>query len=181
MNKKEIKHHYYYEGDFLKKVLLIIISIFIGVLVYRKNNEIIIPSDAIRIRIIANSNSINDMYEKKKLKEEIKNDLYKLVNTVNSSDEADKLIKSNINLINKLISSKTSDYKLEYGLNYFPKKVYKGVIYPEGNYNSIVITLGKGLGDNWWCVLYPPICLLEDNYNTSDVEYRLLIADMLRN
>lgn len=165
----------------MKKILFIVISIFIGVLVYKKNNEIIIPSDAIRIRIIANSNNINDLYEKRKLKEEIKNDLYKLVNTVNSSYEADILINNNIDLINKLISSKTSDYKLEYGLNHFPKKVYKGVIYPEGDYNSIVITLGKGLGNNWWCVLYPPICLLEDNYNTSDVEYRLLIANLLGN
>ena len=165
----------------MKKVLFIIISIFIGMLVYQKNNEIVIPTDAIRVRIIANSNSINDLYEKKELKEEIKNDLYNLVNMANSSYEAGNIINNNLDLINKLVSSKTKDYKLEYGLNYFPKKIYKGVIYPEGNYNSVVITLGKGLGDNWWCVLYPPICLLEDNDNTSNVEYRLLVSEILKN
>ena len=63
----------------LKKAIFLSISILIGILVYKKNNEIIIPGDAIRMRIIANSNNINDLYEKKKLKEEIENDIYNLV------------------------------------------------------------------------------------------------------
>ena len=163
----------------MKKILFIIISIVIGVLVYRKSDEIIIPSEAIRVRIVANSNSINDLYKKKKLKEEIKSDLYNLVMEANSSGEADSIINNNIKLIDNIVSSKTSDYKLKYGLNYFPRKIYKGVIYPEGEYNSLVITLGEGLGDNWWCVLYPPLCLLEDNYDIDSVEYRLLVEDIL--
>ena len=61
----------------MKKIIVILISLVIGLLVYNKNDEIIIPSDAIRIRIIANSNSIKDLYEKKKLKDDIKDDLYK--------------------------------------------------------------------------------------------------------
>ena len=80
-----------------------------------------------------------------------------------------------------MINSKTKDYKINYGINYFPKKIYKGVIYPEGEYESLVITLGSGLGDNWWCVLYPPLCLIEDNKITDDVEYRLLVQDVLYN
>ena len=81
--------------------------------------------------------------------------------------------------IDKLVSSKTDDYQLNYGRNYFPKKVYKGVIYEEGEYDSLVITLGKGLGENWWCVLYPPLCLIDDNNTTSDVEYRSLVMDLI--
>ena len=165
----------------LKKIVFILISVIIGILVYKKNDEIIIPSDAIRVRIIANSNSIQDLYKKKKLKEEIKNDLYNLVNNAKSSSDANDVINNNIDLINNIISNKTSDYKLNYGNNYFPKKLYKGVIYPEGEYKSLTITLGSGLGDNWWCVLYPPLCMLEDNYDTNDVEYRLLVSDMLKN
>lgn len=165
----------------MKKLLFIVISIIIGILVYKKNEEIIIPSEAIRIRIKANTNSIQDLYNKQKLKVEIKTNLYNLVTEANSIGEADRIIKNNLELIDNIVSSKTNDYKIDYGFNYFPKKVYKGVIYPEGNYNSIVITLGKGLGDNWWCVLYPPLCMLEDNYDTSDVKYRLLVSDILKN
>ena len=66
-------------------------------------------------------------------------------------------------------------------MNYFPKKSYRGILYPEGEYESLIITLGKGLGENWWCVLYPPLCLIEDNDTTSDSEYRSFILDILNN
>ena len=77
------------------------------------------------------------------------------------------------------MSNKTGDYSIKYGMNYFPKKVYKGVVYPSGNYESLVITLGSGLGDNWWCVLYPPLCLINDNQTTNDVEYRSFVYDLI--
>ena len=163
----------------MKKIILIIISVIIGLLVYDKSDEIIIPSDAIRIRIIANSNSITDLYQKKTVKEEIKSDLYNLVNKAKSSIEANSIINNNLDYINTLVSSKTNDYRIEYGLNYFHKKTYKGVIYPEGDYQSLVITLGSGLGDNWWCILYPPLCLIEDDNSTSDIEYRIMVSDIL--
>ena len=46
-------------------------------------------------------------------------------------------------------------------------------------YESLVITLGKGEGDNWWGVLFPPLCLLEENENTKDVEYHFLVKDII--
>lgn len=165
----------------MKKIIFLTISVVVGILVYNQHEEIVIPMDAIRIRIIANSNNIEDLYEKKRLKEEIKSELYDLVKDVNSSSEASSNIQENMEKINKLVSSKTEDYSINYGMNYFPSKTYKGVIYKEGNYNSLVITLGKGLGDNWWCVLYPPLCMMEDNPNTKDVEYRSFVKDLLNN
>ncbi len=165
----------------MKKVLFLSISILIGILVYKKNNEIIIPGDAIRMRIIANSNNIKDLYEKKKLKEEIEKDIYNLVINAENNIDARNSIKSNMNNIHNLIASKTTDFKIDYGFNYFPKKSYRGVIYPEGEYESLVVTLGKGLGENWWCVLYPPLCLIDDNKTTSDVEYRSFVYDILKN
>ena len=165
----------------LKKIIFLSISILIGVIVNNKNQDIIIPSDAIRMRIIANSNNIEDLFIKKNLKDEIKDDIYSLIKDVNNNSEAGKIIKNNLNKIESIVSDKVSDFKLDYGLNYFPKKSYRGVIYPEGEYESLVITLGKGIGENWWCVLYPPLCLIDDNNTTSDVEYRSLIYDFLNN
>ena len=165
----------------MKKILFLIISVVIGVLVIQKNDEIIIPTDAIRIRIISNSNSIEDLYAKEKLKNEIKKDLYSYVKNVNTMAEARGNIKSNLDSIKKIISKNTDNFKINYGSNYFPKKVYKGVIYPEGEYESLVITLGSGLGDNWWCVLYPPLCMIDENKNTSDIEFRFLVSDILKN
>lgn len=164
----------------MKKVIFIVISVIISILVNRKSDEIIIPSDAIRVRIIANSNNIKDIYEKKRLKEEIKNDLYDFVKNANSSSEASMSIQNNLINIEKIVGSKTNDFKVNYGINYFPSKYYKGVVYPSGEYQSLVITLGSGLGDNWWCVLYPPLCLIDDD-NTNDVNYRFLVEDLLKN
>ncbi|UKI29349.1 MAG: stage II sporulation protein R [Clostridium sp.] len=48
-------------------------------------------------------------------------------------------------------------------------------MYDGGYYNSLVVTLGDGDGDNWWCVLFPPLCLVQDNETTSDVEYKFFI------
>ena len=165
----------------MKKIIFLIISVIVGIMVYNQNEDVVIPMDAIRVRIVANSNNIEDLYEKKKLKEEIKSELYDLVKDVNSSSEASNNIEKNMEKINKLVSSKISDYSINYGMNYFPSKTYKGVIYKEGNYHSLVITLGKGLGENWWCVLYPPLCMMEDNPSTSNVEYRSFIKDWLNN
>ena len=165
----------------MKKIIFLTISVVIGILVYQKNDEIIIPSDSIRVRIIANSNNIEDLYKKKKIKEEIKKDLYDLVKDVSNSEDASKSIENNLDKINNLVSSKTNDFNITYGMNYFPKKTYKGVLYNAGNYNSLVITLGKGLGENWWCVLYPPLCMIDENETTTDVEYRSFVLDMLHN
>ena len=80
----------------------------------------------------------------------------------------------------KQINNITNNYSINYGNNYFPKKVYQEVEYPEGNYESLVITLGDGLGDNWWCVLFPPLCLLEaQEENIKDINYTFYIKELI--
>lgn len=165
----------------MKKIIMLAICFVVGFFVYNKNTEIIIPNDSIRIRIIANSNSIEDLYNKKKLKEEVKDSIYNIVSRAKNFNEAKELIENNYSEIDKLISSKVNNYSISFGKHFFPKKVYKNVVYNDGEYESLIITLGDGLGDNWWCVLYPPLCLLEDNNSTSNVEYQLAIKKLLLN
>ena len=66
-------------------------------------------------------------------------------------------------------------------MNYFPEKKYKGTVYKEGEYESLVVTLGDGLGANFWCVLFPPLCLLdaEDEEQLSNVEYKSFIKELI--
>ena len=63
------------------------------------------------------------------------------------------------------------DYNINYGYNYFPTKEYRGIKYKEGYYESIVISIGDAKGDNFWCVLFPNLCLI-DTENTTDIEYK---------
>ena len=62
-------------------------------------------------------------------------------------------------------------YDINYGDNYFPEKEYKGVEYEAGTYESLVITLGSGKGHNWWCVMFPPLCLIDEKENLDNAEY----------
>ena len=69
-------------------------------------------------------------------------------------------------------------YELKYGLNFFPEKIYKGVKYEEGYYESLLITLGEGEGNNWWCVLFPPLCIMEAE-ESDEVEYKFFIQEII--
>mgnify|MGYP000236614317 CR=1 FL=1 len=62
-------------------------------------------------------------------------------------------------------------YKINFGYNYFPAKEYRNIKYKEGYYESIVITIGNGEGNNWWCFLFPNLCLV-DLQNKTDIEYK---------
>lgn len=166
----------------MKKIIVIIIAVIIGILLYKKDDFVIIPNESIRIRIIANSDNIEDLVEKKHLKEQIEDDIYNLTKDAKDIEEARELINENLSSIDSIIKSNIDvEYNIDYGINYFPKKVYKGVLYEAGNYESLVITLGSGLGENWWCVLFPPLCLLEENETTSDVEYKLYVEEIINN
>ena len=147
----------------------------------KKDKEIIIPHDSIRLRIISNSDNSLDIKNKMELKGYIEKSIFDLIKDVKSKDEVNNIIVNNLDNIDKNINSflNSNDYKISYGRNYFPKKIYKGVIYDEGYYDSLVITLGSGEGSNWWCSLFPPLCLIDEN--TSDVEYQFYISRIIQN
>lgn len=139
-----------------------------------------IPKDAIRIRIIANSNNYIDIKEKIKIKKNVEKELYLLLKNVKNVNEAKTIIQNKLEDLNIIIDETTNlEHEIKFGKNYFPKKQYKGVIYDEGLYDSLVITIGEAQGDNWWCILFPPLCLLEDNENTKDVEYRFFVKEII--
>lgn len=165
-------------------ILLIFIALFYGFVSNVMAENIEIPDDAIRIRVVPNSNSDYDQEIKGKVRTSLEVTMYDLLKDSKNSDEARKIISSNINTVEKnvkdILEKERYDkgYKVNFGYNYFPEKKYKGVTYEEGYYESLLVTLGEGKGDNWWCVLFPPLCLVEAEENT-DVEYKSLIKEVL--
>ena len=144
-----------------------------------------IPNDALRIRIIPNSNSAFDQSIKASVKDKLEITMYDLLKEAKSSDEAKEIIKNNLDLVDKDVKKVLEDndydlgYNVNFGYNYFPPKEYKGIKYEEGYYESLLVTLGEGEGDNWWCVLFPPLCLIEGEENT-DVVYKSMVGDILK-
>lgn len=163
----------------MKKIVIIALIIFVLLL---QNNEknIVIPQESIRFRIIANSNSKEDQTLKFAIAKDLTTNTFTNLNNVKNIDDSRIQIKNSIPLIETTLNKYNTKYNINYGYNYFPNKTYKGIEYDSGNYESLVITLGDGSGENFWCVLFPPLCLLEGQTNdTSEVEYRSLIKDIL--
>lgn len=170
----------------MKKKIIVFLFLIIIFLIYieTNNNTIVIPSSAIRLRVIPNSNSIIDQNMKIKVKDYLETNTYKLVNDANSLDEARVLIKENIPELKKNIdkiflqNNYNLNYEINYGTNYFPAKEYRGITYDEGYYESIVISIGNAEGDNFWCVLFPNLCLA-DTKGIDDVEYKSWVIETI--
>lgn len=165
----------------IKKLLIILL---VGIVITNvKADNYMIPNDAIRLRVIANSNSSYDQNIKMDVKNLLELKMYNLLKDIKGSNNAKIVINNNLpnieNDIKNLLKIKKYDksFKINFGKNYFPKKEYRNVIYKEGYYDSLVVTLGEGKGDNWWCVLFPPLCLLEAKEDNK-VEYKFFIQEL---
>lgn len=164
----------------MKKIVIALFVVMVLLLLNSRQEQIIIPSDAIRFRIIANSNNIKDQEEKIKLKEDLEPVLGSILSNSYTKDDTIENINNNMNEIKKTIEKHNLDYNINFGLNYFPEKTYKGLKYSSGDYESLVVTLGDGLGDNWWCVLFPPLCLIEaEEENYDEYTYTSYIKELL--
>lgn len=168
----------------MKRILIILAILFLGYIFYTDSkNYYVIPEESIRFRVIANSNSVYDQYVKKEVKESLEETFYNDLLESKSINESRNIINKNMRSYEEKVKNKLNElsyeeeFSINYGLNYFPEKEYKGVIYEEGEYESLVVTLGSGEGSNFWCVLFPPICTLETE-ESEDIEYRFLIKDL---
>ncbi|MGN7399328.1 stage II sporulation protein R [Cytobacillus praedii] len=156
-------------------VNLYIIILCLGTIasLYMPKNEVIadeplvIPNEAIRLRILANSDSESDQALKRLVRDAVNAEITKWVAELTSIEEARNLIRSRLPEIQKIAESVVEREQLsqsvtaEFGKVDFPTKLYGQFLYPAGEYEAILITLGDGNGANWWCVLFPPLCFLD--------------------
>lgn len=171
----------------MKKIIIILTLITI-ILIYKEvtNTEVVIPDSAIRLRVIPNSNSSLDQNIKNKVKTYLEKSTYTLIKDTDTRETAITKIEDNIPVIEENVqrifdeNNYTMDFTINYGLNYFPEKEYRGLKYEEGYYNSLVISIGKAQGDNWWCVLFPNLCFV-DLEAKDDIQYKSWILEKINN
>lgn len=172
----------------MKKFIIILLACLSLYVFFSKTNnqeDVRIPDSAIRFRVLANSNSPRDQKIKQDVRDKMQKELYTLLENTKSTKEARNLIQGNMDNFNKILQEEMADkeysYTIDYGMHEFPEKTYKGITYEAGEYESLLVTLGEGKGDNWWCVLFPPLCLLEaeETTNTNEVEYKSFIKELI--
>ncbi|WP_144664833.1 stage II sporulation protein R [Bacillus velezensis] len=131
------------------------------------DEPVVIPDEAIRLRILANSDNDEDQKLKRQIRDAVNKQITDWVKDITSIEEARRLIRSKLPEI-KEIAKQTMKEKgahqsvsVQFNKISFPTKLYGNMVYPAGKYEAILITLGNGEGANWWCVLFPPLCFLD--------------------
>lgn len=132
--------------------------------------EVSIPQESIRLRILANSDGTGDQLVKRQIRDSVVQQINQWVAGLEdpqSLEQARVLIRGHLPELNALVAAElgkrgiTYGYKVELGTVPFPTKMYGGRVYPAGEYEAVRITLGAGKGQNWWCVLFPPLCFID--------------------
>jgi stage II sporulation protein R len=130
-------------------------------------DPMVIPNEAIRLRILADSDSEKDQEIKRKVRDAVNAEITSWVENLVSLEEARNVIKEGIPELQKIAEGVVAEHgsnqtvKTEFNKVKFPTKLYGQYLYPAGEYEAVLITLGEGTGSNWWCVLFPPLCFLD--------------------
>ncbi len=121
--------------------------------------------NVLRLHIIANSNSDADQQLKLKIRDEILLKTDGLFLNASGLDDAQKTVFENLTLFEEIANSVITENGFNYkataslGVSEFSTRYYDDFTLPAGDYKSLIITLGEGEGKNWWCVVYPTVCI----------------------
>ena len=139
----------------------------------------------LRIHIRANSNSIEDQNVKYMVKDAIVEALIPILSDIESFDEAKKVVQSNFGLIenvaNGVLKSEGFTYSSKANIRneYFPSRTYENVTLEEGYYDALILELGDGVGDNWWCIVFPAFCFTKSQ-NFNNIVYISQIWEIIK-
>lgn len=131
-----------------------------------------VPAGIVRLHVIANSDDATDQEIKLKVRDAVMEVFGGELVALKSSDEAESYISESLLTIEEVASECLSTGGAGYGAKaalrtvYFPDRSYETgdgqeVFLPHGDYRALQIVLGKGEGQNWWCVMYPPLCYFD--------------------
>ena len=138
----------------------------------------------LRIHIRADSNAESAQAVKYRVRDEIVAYLTPLVAEYETREEAISGVETRLKTIEAVANGVLEAHGFAYGANarltreVFPTRVYEGYTLPAGEYAALVIELGAGKGDNWWCVVYPPLCFTSGNGN---IVYKSKILEIIKN
>jgi len=171
----------------MKKVLGMAVALIavIAVLCFGlyNNKEAKVREEYIRIHIRANSNSEIDQSVKLKVRDAVVTFLTPILSEAKTKEEAKEILGGCLTEIKKVadlvLFRESIDYKACATLDKeeFPERHYEDLTLKEGEYDALIINLGEGAGDNWWCIAFPPLCFVPDE-NTS-IEYRSKILEII--
>ena len=160
-----------FKNSKFKMLILLSILLFIYTSIcaisYAENISTDIANSVFRLHVIANSDSSEDQ----NLKYIVRDNLLKYMNVIckncSSKEEAINLVKENKNSFKQIAINTIKEYGYSYDVNInignfeFPTKSYGDISLPAGYYDALKVEIGEAKGQNWWCVMFPPLCFID--------------------
>ena len=163
-------------------VLMLLIIICLGALFLPETQEY----EYLRLHIRANSNSVIDQNVKYEIKNIMVDYLTPYLCSVETKQQAEDVINNlSTNLIAQCVQHlrrKGFNYSVNIKISneYFPTRTYNNTTLESGYYDAVIVELGEAVGDNWWCVMYPPLCFVNKNENTMQIKYKSKIVEWFK-
>lgn len=148
-------------------IFIVLIVIIAGVIRYSKDVTDSISKEVIRFHVVANSDTTDDQLLKQKVRDEVIGFIEPLIEECESVEDTRYIIKGSLPIIKEISEEVIEDWGKDYQVYValdkanFPTKSYGDVVLPAGEYEACRIVIGEGKGENWWCVMYPPLCYLD--------------------
>ncbi len=168
----------------MKKAVIVICIAVIAASIFMFKEESFKSEEYLRIHIRANSNSSEDQSVKYEIKDQIVSYLTPYLVKAVDKEKAIEIVKGRmsalIKIADKVLQEKGFDYssRAEVRKEEFPTRAYGDLVLESGEYDALIIELGSGTGDNWWCAVYPPLCFLPSD--GENYEYRSKIYEIIR-
>ena len=151
--------------------------------VVTNNNFSLSERDFLRIHIRADSNDSDAQAVKYRVRDSVVEYLAPIIADCGDKDTAIEKLRGYLPQITAVASETLQRQGFSYGATAtiekenFPTRVYAEYTLPSGEYTALILRLGRGQGDNWWCVAYPPLCFVNANV---DVQYKSKLLEIIQ-
>ena len=172
----------------MKKILLAIL-IGLSITIYISNNSENVHANLahhlIRFHVVANSNSLEDQVLKESVKSRIIKETKHLFDETGNIEQNREIILRNMDDILQIAHAEVQRWEKDYdtqislGIYSFPTRKYGTVTLPAGDYEALRIVIGEGDGDNWWCVLFPPLCFIDATQGEMSEDAKQKLKEVL--
>ena len=135
-----------------------------------------IADEIIRFHVIANSDSDEDQSLKLLVKDTLVRQISPLIKDADTVEESRMILMKQLEDIKVLAEDVIREQGYEYSVSvslgeaYFPLKVYGDYTFPPGDYEALRVRIGDARGRNWWCVMFPPLCFVDETYSIVEEE-----------
>lgn len=168
-------------------ILLFLLTLYVFISAYSYVNAVSsnIEDSVFRLHVLANSDSKEDQNLKYKVRDALIEYMNTISKNVTSKEEVISIAKEHEEDFYKIAKDVISQNGFSYDVNIqignfpFPTKQYGDISLPSGNYDAMRVEIGDSLGQNWWCVMFPPLCFVDVTSGIVPDESKEIIKDNL--